>query len=235
MYETGLLRQATGGPLRPGGLDLTARLLEMCSLPADAVILDAGCGSGATLGFLKSAGYRHGLGIDRSGPLLQADGSPVDPPLACAEGSAIPLRSDQVDCILSECSLSAMSSLDASLEEFRRVLRPGGWLAVSDLYARSPAGLPALQALPFSCGLRAVRSIDGWMNLLSAHRFEIQSWEDHSEALKGLSSQLARAHGSLSAFWCQAEPDVDPFDLQIAIHKARLGYCLLVARKGHHG
>jgi len=88
MYETGLLRQATGGPLRPGGLDLTARLLEMCSLPADAVILDAGCGSGATLGFLKSAGYRHGLGIDRSGPLLQADGSPVDPPLACAEGVA---------------------------------------------------------------------------------------------------------------------------------------------------
>ena len=68
------------------------------------------------------------------------------------------------------------------------------------------------------------------LSTYGARGFDIQVWEDHSEALKYLASQIALAHGSLSGFWRRSEPAADPMDIQIALDKAKLGYYLLVAR-----
>jgi hypothetical protein len=111
------------------------------------------------------------------------------------------------------------------------VLCPGGRLAVSDVYARNPDGLPSLRALPLSCGLRDAMTREELVTRLKAHGFEIVIWEDHSETLKYLAAQMILAHGSMSEFWCRSEPHADPFELQIAISKAKLGYYLLVAQK----
>ncbi|NTU85988.1 MAG: hypothetical protein HGA45_42790 [Chloroflexales bacterium] len=61
----------------------------------------------------------------------------------------------------------------------------------------------------------------------AAHGLAAQLWEDHSEALRDLACRsAARATVSL---WTAA-PGVDPFDLQIAVARARPGYFLLIAR-----
>ncbi|RPH24198.1 MAG: class I SAM-dependent methyltransferase, partial [Bacteroidales bacterium] len=155
MYENGSLNAATGGTLRPGGLDLTKRMLALCELPARARLLDAGCGSGATVEYALESGSIHAVGIDRSELLLQA-GINRRPrlPLVCAWGRSLPFTSGQIDTVLTECSLSAISNLDSMLAEIRRVLRPGGQLAITDIYARNPDGIPTLRALPLRCGLR---------------------------------------------------------------------------------
>lgn len=231
-YENGALSQATGGPLRPGGLDITARMLELCELPAGANILDVGCGTGSTVEGLRAAGSHHAFGIDRSELLLQT-GITLHPnlPLACGWGKSLPVQSGVMDTVIAECSLSAMSNLEAVLSEFGRVLRPGGRLALSDIYTRNPAGQTALRALPLSCGLRDALTQAELTSKLQAHGFEILVWEDYSETLKYLAAQMSLAHGSMSEFWRKSEPAADPMDIQIAISKANLGYYLLVSKK----
>jgi ubiquinone/menaquinone biosynthesis C-methylase UbiE len=231
-YENGYLSAATGGPLRPGGLDLTARLVNLCELPVGANILDVGCGTGGTIEDLHKKGILHAFGVDRSELLLQT-GKYLRPtlPLTCGSSRSLPVASEIMDVVMAECSLSVFSDLEATLQEFWRVLRPGGKLALSDIYARNPGGLPALQVLPLSCGLRTSLTQANLEELLKQCGFEIRVWEDHSQTLKYMAGQIILTHGSMNEYWSKSEPVADPLDIQIAIGKARLGYFILVAGK----
>jgi arsenite methyltransferase len=233
IYENGLLSKATGDwTLRPGGLDLTERLLALCELPVEPSILDVGCGVGGTVEYLLEIGLIHVTGIDRS-ELLLRNGIHQYPKLslACAFGETLPIEGNRMDAILAECSLSAMSNTEGVLTEFHRVLRPDGKLALSDVYVRNPEGLPALRTLPLNCGVRDATTRAELMARLQARGFEILAWEDHTETLKYLAAQIIFSHGSMDEFWCCSESGIDPMDIQIAIRKAKLGYYLLAAKK----
>lgn len=231
MYEDGALCLVTGGPLRPGGPALTARLCEACQPGPGDLVLDMGCGAGGTVQYLRSGWGAAAVGIDRSGALLLQGRQAASLPLACAAAGALPFAGDSLDVVLAECSFSASSDSGDFLAEARRVLRPGGRLGISDVYVRNPAGSAALRALPFSCGLSSAPEENALMEHLHGQGFTLQLWEDHSAVLKELSRQAVQVHGSANAFWGLAEPGVDPLDIAIAISRAKLGYFLLVAQK----
>jgi ubiquinone/menaquinone biosynthesis C-methylase UbiE len=226
------MRQAMGETLRPGGLILTERALDFCALPLGAWVLDVGCGTGATVQYLQNCGYRAG-GVDLSALLLQA-GRQRSSALSFiqADGAHLPLAKGQADAILAECSLSVFGEADVALAEFCRLLRRGGYLVMSDLYARNPAGLAALQALPLASCLSGAMSQMDWVARLAASGFDLMVWEDHSELLRRLAGQLVMTHGSLAGFWrCTTTGGIDALDMQLAISKARPGYFLLIAKK----
>lgn len=231
MYESGVLRQAIGGSMHPGGVDLTERMLSLCDLPDNSHILDIGCGTGVTVEKLLEAGF-HAVGLDHSKLLLHTGltQSP-DLPLSCGSGNSLPIATGQIDAVLAECSLSAMSNARAVLSECWRVLCKGGKLALSDVYARNPEGLPAIRALPLSSGLHNAMSQDELVTRLKNQGLKVLVWEDHSDTLKHLAAQMIFSQGSMCEFWRCSEPAVDPMDIQIAISKAKLGYYLLVAMK----
>lgn len=232
VYEQAAVRQALGETIRPGGLALTERALAFCSLPAGARMLDVGCGMGTTGQYLRDNGYRAG-GVDLSAVLLQA-GRRKYPALTLlqAAGERLPLAAGRFAAILAECSLSVLADAGAALAEFNRLLETGGYLVISDIYARNPDGIPALRRLPLASCFSGATSQMEVQASVTGHGFKLALWEDHSEVLRHLAGQLALAHGSLAEFWQRVTNEgLNVLDVQLAISKAKPGYFLLIARK----
>jgi SAM-dependent methyltransferase len=110
--------------------------LDQLGLPADARVLDAGCGSGRTLQELVDYGTVQGVELD-----------PEAAGLARSRGHGEVLVGRLEELPFSEATFDLITCLDviehtpddrATLAELRRVCRPGGWLLVT---------VPAYQAL----------------------------------------------------------------------------------------
>ena len=205
--------------MHPGGRYLTEQIFTGCQLSENARVLDLGCGSGNSFRLLAEKGISV-MGIDLSKHLLDyARQAWTGSEVVQASAEMLPFATASLDVVLCECTLS-LFDLPAALQECSRVLKPAGWLLVSDLYVRNPLGLAALRALPGdSCVSRAFLQ-DGLEDQIAQSGFRILRWNDHSQALRTFPvCQLLEAS------------QVDPFDLQIAAAKARLGYFSLLARK----
>ncbi len=219
--------------MHPGGLDLTRRMLAKCNLRPEAIILDVGCGSGATTNYLFQAGLPFTFGVDSSIPRIRsAKTRPHPSSLTCASAVSLPFSSGSIDTLISECSLSLMPDFAGVLREFYRVLMPGGILALSDLYLKeqektaSPAKVSSLRELMFGAMAK-----DELNTRLEQHGFQIISWEDHTEALKQFVAQMILSFGSIRTFGNQSEPCKDLPKIRQNACGAKLGYYLLVARK----
>ncbi|MFB1488167.1 MULTISPECIES: class I SAM-dependent methyltransferase [unclassified Thiocapsa] len=126
--------------LGPGSETATRRALADCvGLPADPEILDIGCGSGAASLVLAESTTGHITAVDRVPLFLldlrtraQARGLDGRIRPLVADMHALPFRSDAFDLIWSEGAIYIMG-FDAGLTHWRSLLRPGGWLVVSEL------------------------------------------------------------------------------------------------------
>jgi len=101
-------------------------------VPADGVVLDAGCGGGRWLAWL----HRHGrqtVGLDLHAPALLGLHRHV-PQIPLLQGlvTALPVRNNSLAAVISLGVVEhAEDGPDEALREFARVLRPGGRLLVS--------------------------------------------------------------------------------------------------------
>jgi SAM-dependent methyltransferase len=102
----------------------------LADLPADARLLDAGCGPGEPfLADAADAVAAVGLDFSREG-LTLARGNVPEAALVCGDMTALPVRADAFDALTAYNSLIHVPDEDVGtvLEEFARVLRPGGRL-----------------------------------------------------------------------------------------------------------
>lgn len=233
LFESPAMRQVTGETIRPGGFYLTDRALDFCALPVGATVLDVGCGSGATVEYLREVYKLQAEGVDPSELLLAAARQrKPDLPLVHARGEALPVASGLMDGVLAECTLSVMSDLDRTLQEIYRVLKHDGRLAVNDVYARNPAGIQELRQLKIASCLRGAMTRQELAAKLEANGFKIVIWEDHTALLKQLTVKMIWTHGSMSEFWLKTSScTIDPHQAQLAMAKARMGYFMLIAVK----
>ncbi|MCB2227729.1 MAG: methyltransferase domain-containing protein [Desulfarculaceae bacterium] len=225
-FESPDLRAVTGPCLRPGGLELTERALELAAWPPGSRVLDLGCGLGASAAFLASRGLRV-LGVDLSGSLL-GEAREVHAGLTLLRGhaQALPVAPASLDGLLCECVLSLCPDPGAALAECRRVLRPNGRLALSDLYLRGEPQDATAAPLPGCLG--GAMTPGHLESLLQEAGLEPVIWEDHSPLLTRLAAQLAWAHGSAAALWGECEAGCD---LAARARALRPGYFLLIARR----
>ncbi len=113
--------------------------------PGDRV-LDAGCGTGRALPALRAAVGPAGVvvGVDLTPAMLQAAvraGRDQDGRLLLADVAALPLRPESLDAVFAAGLIAHLPRPAENLRELRRVVRPGGILALFH-----PVGRAALAA-----------------------------------------------------------------------------------------
>ena len=213
LYGCGRLRDGEGAPLRPGGLALTEALIDLAGFRAGEMVADVGCGLGASTRLMRRRGVA-AIGVDLVVPLAGADGEAL--PFVAADGARLPFADASLDGVLSECALSAMADRAQALGEWRRALRSGGRLALSDVYRRADDAGDA--------GRVATRTT--LLSAVAATGFRVDRFVDRSEVLKRWAAAFIFQYGSLEALWGGAG------GLECgAARKAALGYFLMIATK----
>lgn len=219
---------------RPGGLKLTEQAIELCHLPDDACILDAACGTGASLEFLTHQKKFKAVGLDLSRKMLH-HGLEEHPDLTRlqADGGKIPLPDASQDAILMECALSLSNNVGASMKEFHRVLRQDGRLILTDIYIREHVDPSDLDCLSVSHCLSGVMTEGLIRSTLSHQGFHVTTWQDKTDELKQWLAGMVFKLGSLGAFYRQLVSDQKDAEYLYATlgKKLKLGYYLLTAEK----
>ena len=151
LYDAGVNRRrlAVPGGFLLWGADIASVLRLMAGAIAclrGEIVLDAPTGGGIT--FARGAPATHGLliGVDLSRPMLEravrrrraAGLRPERLLLARADATRLPLLDASVDRVACFNSLHCIPNQRALLEEFRRVLKPGGELVGTTLVEDAP-------------------------------------------------------------------------------------------------
>ena len=203
---------------RPGGLSLTDRALSHICPPEGAKVLDVGCGRGETAHHLTHTYGCAACGVDRDAQTV-SDASGAHPGIEfrCAPAEHLPYPEEFFDVVLFECSLSCTEDPVKALREARRVLKLGGSLVMSDVYA---LGAP-VDAAGF---LGRLESKDTVLRRLKDVGFSLELFEDHLTHLREMTAQLIWELGS-NAFYESAGADRE------ALKAASCSYYLAVARR----
>ena len=227
LYEQPGVRAETGNTIRPGGFILTDRAVEFCRFPSAARILDAGCGRGASLKRLREKWSLGCVGLEPNPAML---GTIRNLPIARGTGEALPVADNSLDGVICECVLGATRDSSAILKEFHRVLKPGGRLMTTDLFARNP--LPDTPtSLPMTCCFNGARALEVHVQTISEPGFTPLLVEDHSKQLRDLAAKIVWNHGSLAGFWSSLFPGLDTDCILSRIKDIKPGLFLCIARK----
>jgi SAM-dependent methyltransferase len=219
-YCSGRFGGSETEPLRPGGLELTRLVTLYAGFQPGDLVLDLGCGQGAGTRLLRRWGCEV-VGLDVSTASLAEAAARMPGTLLVAAGARrLPFADASLDGILAECALSLVGGRDDALAECHRVLRPGGRLAITDVYAREP-GVPETP-LPTCLGSLATHAqIDAELRTAG---FRVERWEDHSGVLKIFMARLIFASESPDALWAG-----DSAAMNAALRQQRPGYYLSIA------
>ncbi len=219
------INETVGPCIRPGGLLLTGRALDVCRLPAGSRVADIGCGAGATLEHLENNGLRL-VGLDCSGTLLgEAARRSAAGRLVGGRAEYLPFPDRSFDALFCECTLSILDDRSAALEEFGRVLKEGSFLIISDVFARNAAA-QGQEVRPDTLPEQGFLAKTGLVGRLTALGFSLLVWEEHDRLLKEFAARMVLAGQCLPDAWRRGQGQEKEKNGRRAI-----SYFLLVARK----
>jgi arsenite methyltransferase len=248
LYETEAVRWFLGGELHPGGEQSTRRALELLDLGPGDRLLDVASGSGTSALLAARERGCEVVGVDlaedglaRARSAANAAGLGDRVSFSVGDAEALPFVDESFDAVLCECSLSTFPDKEDAVNEMRRVLRPGGRVAISDVVvdeARLPDGLRGPIAT-LACVGGALTS-EGYEQLLEAgglDPFTVEPLDREAARLAGRLEDRLRFGRLLdrcrASGWCPFGFDEAIAAVRLgrrAIDEGSLGYSLIVAR-----
>lgn len=141
------------------------RAVRELALPSGSAIVDVACGTGDLCRESAAAGHRP-IGLDSAGEMLAH--ARTDAPLVQADALHLPFAPGSVDGITCGFALRNVADLGLLFDEFARVLRPGGRIALLDVHEPRNPVLRAGHAIWFR---RIVPLIGGLLSDRVAYRY----------------------------------------------------------------
>ena len=250
LYESPAVRWFLGGELHPGGEATTRRSLELIELRPGERLLDVGSGDGTSallaareFGCLV-AGVDYGAGaVGDAQQAADAAGLCDRVGFVVGEAGALPFADGEFDVVLCECSLSTFPDKAPAVAEMRRVLRPGGRVAISDVIG-DPGRLPEPlrgKVATLAC-VGGALPLAGYRHLLAEHGLRTLAVEPLDAEAGGLAARLEdRLRFGRIMEKCRANPALCPFGFDEAIAAVRLarraiderllGYAIITAAR----
>lgn len=188
-------------------------------LPAHARIADLGCGTGTTALMLARDFELHVSAIDVSSSNIEraverAELDGISVRFSQADAHGLPFDNGELDAVLAECTFSLFSDQTTVLAEIRRVLKPGGRLAITDMATGGVLADDITEILaPWTCLATAVDQAS-YSKMFETAGFEIQSLADESTGLLSLIKKLKRKLLLLGTGALLANQDLQGFDLK---------------------
>lgn len=231
VYENEDMRKVTGDTLRPGGFLLTDRAIKICNFKSYDKILDIGCGMGATVKKLKDEYNFDSFGIDPSVKLIELGKEKFgNSKIEIGKGEELPYKDLYFNGVFAECTMSLMTDYEKTIRESKRVLLDKGYFIISDVYARKPEYLEAVQKYNINSCMRGLFNLDVLKEKIINSGFEIIYLEDCTELLKKLMVKIIFKYGSMSIFW-KAATCSSCGDFQEKLTLCKPGYFLMIVQK----
>jgi ubiquinone/menaquinone biosynthesis C-methylase UbiE len=172
--------------LHSGGIAATRLLAKLARIDRGERILDVGCGVGGPARVLAREFGANVTGIDLAGGLIQVaerlgelSGSPVT--FRQADALELPFDDASFDIVWTQHATTTIPDKPRLYSEIRRVLRPGGRLAVHDLVRGQTAGHLHMPIPPSDSEEETfLATADELRTLLSVSGFQERLWRDRT-------------------------------------------------------
>jgi arsenite methyltransferase len=189
VYEHPAVRWLLDDELHPGGEATTRRALELAGVGPDDRLLDVASGHGTSALLAarefgcRVVGLEYGArAVQEAAAAARAAGLQARVSFRRGDAEALPFESASFDAVLCECSLCTFPDKARAASELRRVLRPGGRLALCDVvvdHARLGAELQGPLAVLACVGTALPRS--GYERLLADAGLRVLAVESRDE------------------------------------------------------
>lgn len=232
-YESHAMQNLLGKTLRPGGFDLTKRALDFCRFGSGDKLLDLGCGKGATMKYI-SENYKVDIcGLDISESLAaEAKEMNKEADIVVSSGEKTPFTDGIFNGVFAECTLSLMDNLENAIVEVNRIMKCGGYLIISDIYAKNTDYIGELNSFSAQTCLKNPHNLERLKSLLAGRGFSILIEEKHDYLMKQLVVDIIFGYDKMANFWnCTGGHCIDGAKFQESIRKSKLGYFLMIAQK----
>lgn len=238
-YERDDVRALLGESWHPGGVELTLSMASALRLSEGQRLLDVACGKGTSLRAIAQRYAVRAVGMD-----ARAHGEPGEKlEFVRADAHAIPFEAQSFDAVLCECALSTFFDQPGALGEIRRVLRPTGRVAISDMVVEGPIPPSLAEWIHTGTCLSRAMTSEGYARALTDAGFTVVERRDESRALLEMlrtikrnlvGIALAQASGQLAAGATKIDMKYARDTLREAERVVREGlvsYCVIVGEK----
>lgn len=196
-YELPIIETLLGNQWHPGGPALTRKLANAVMIGRGSSVLDVACGRGESARVLAAHFGCHVVGIDyslenttRANVLAAEAGLMNRVRFVRGDAERLPFDAGTFDVVICECSLCLFPHISTALDDFHRVLRPGGYLGISDIVLNEPVpeSLQDLFGHVFCIG--GALSIDGYHDAFAAAGYSSVRIRDTSSALNDMITRI---------------------------------------------
>lgn len=243
LYSTDAVGMLLGDIWHPGGSELTGRLAARIPLDKNDLILDVGCGVGATPRFLsRQFGCRVvGMDISPTNTMEASRHSEGTGRVGFLAGDAhnIPVAEHALDSVILECTLSTIREKSTVVREILRVLKPGGRLGMTDVVVEADVPEELRSPLMKAYCVGGALSTEGYCGLLEREGFKVVVSENRKQDTLDFLEQVRRRLFIAKLLVGIGKLKLDPHDLDYArrvlslagraAEEERLGYALFVA------